>query len=84
MQQAIDIASETPGADLDPDFEQLQQAKALLDGETIPKYCISRKVSGMRRGMPRRGARICFCKSAAMRGSNAEPVALVTSHDPRA
>ena len=37
LQQAIDIASETPGADLDPDFEQLQQAKALLDGETIPE-----------------------------------------------
>ena len=37
LQQAIDIASETPGADLDPDFERLQQAKALLDGETIPE-----------------------------------------------
>jgi hypothetical protein len=37
LQQAIDIASETSGADLDPDFERLQQAKALLDGETIPE-----------------------------------------------
>jgi hypothetical protein len=34
LQQAIDIASETPGANLDPDFERLKQAKALLDGET--------------------------------------------------
>jgi hypothetical protein len=35
LQQAIDIASETPGADLDPDFERLKGAKALLDGETV-------------------------------------------------
>ena len=37
LQQAIDIASETPGAELDPDFERLQRAKALLDGEGAPE-----------------------------------------------
>ena len=36
LQQAIDIASETPGAELDPDFERLQRAKALLEGESAP------------------------------------------------
>ena len=34
LQQAIDIALETPGADRDPDFGRLLRAKALLDGET--------------------------------------------------
>ena len=37
LQQALDIAAETPGAALDPEFERLQQAKALLDGETVPE-----------------------------------------------
>jgi hypothetical protein len=37
LQQAIDIASETPGADLDPDFARLQRAMALLDGENTPE-----------------------------------------------
>lgn len=37
LQQAIDIAAETPGADLDPDFDRLQRAKALLDGESTPE-----------------------------------------------
>jgi hypothetical protein len=37
LQQAIDIASETPGAELDPDFDRLQRAKALLDGESTPE-----------------------------------------------
>ena len=36
LQQALDIASETPGAELDPDFERLQRAKALLEGESAP------------------------------------------------
>lgn len=35
LQQAIDIALENPGAVLDPEFERLQQAKALLDGDTV-------------------------------------------------
>jgi ABC-type phosphate/phosphonate transport system ATPase subunit len=37
LQQAIDIAAENPGATLDPEFERLQQAKALLDGESVPE-----------------------------------------------
>lgn len=37
LQQAIDIASETPGAELDPDFERLQRAKALLEGGSGPE-----------------------------------------------
>jgi hypothetical protein len=37
LQQAIDIASEASGATLDPEFERLQQAKALLDGESVPE-----------------------------------------------
>jgi len=41
LQQAIDIALETPGAALDPDFERLQKAKALLDGENPAECCSS-------------------------------------------
>jgi hypothetical protein len=37
LQQAIDIALENPGATLDPEFERLQQANALLDGESVPE-----------------------------------------------
>jgi len=37
LQQAIDWASETPGVELDPDFERLQRAKALLEGESAPE-----------------------------------------------
>ena len=37
LQQAIDLAAETPGAALDPDFERLQRAKALLEGESSPE-----------------------------------------------
>ena len=37
LQQAIDLAAETPGAVRDPDFERLQRAKALLEGESAPE-----------------------------------------------
>ena len=37
LQQAIDLAAETPGVELDPDFERLQRAKALLEGESTPE-----------------------------------------------
>ena len=37
LQQAIDIASETPGAEPDPDFERLQRAKALLEDGGPPE-----------------------------------------------
>ena len=36
LQEAIDMVAETPGATLDPDFERLRQAKALLEGDHAP------------------------------------------------
>ena len=33
LQEAIDMVAETPGATLDPDFERLRQAKALLEDD---------------------------------------------------